>query len=250
MRDNGFVTHKDQEAGMIGVVSRINQVLNGRGTGAVGHGLHVHIDTFLFLPSQPILESRAVSVCRSGHDKHLHRGVVEVGMIGVDVRDGPAIEQLLIGDFEIRAIGVDQHLLCGTCISTVKMNSNFDVVEHTDSVVDGVIAHRLNGHLADLYTTHHAFHTNNRCGFRTQTTSLVGGFIHDERHLIYMLAFTYWKLTRHQSMHAVVFKTVVRSAVARDFDARIGAERHGDELVDDGKLRITLIAADDGVGQS
>ena len=51
-------------------------------------------------------------------------------------------------------------------------------------------------------------------------------------------------------MHAVVFKTVVRGAVARDFDARLGTERHGDELVDDGYLRVALVATTNSVGQA
>ena len=51
-------------------------------------------------------------------------------------------------------------------------------------------------------------------------------------------------------MDAVVFETVIRSAVARDFDARVGTKRHGNQFIHDGNLRVTLIAADDGVRQA
>ena len=65
-----------------------------------------------------------------------------------------------------------------------------------------------------------------------------------------MLVFAHWELARYQGMDAEVFETVVSATVACDFDAWRGTERHCNKLVDNGNLRVSLVAADDGVGQT
>ena len=131
------------------------------------------------------------------------------------------------------------------------MNRNLNVIEHTDGVADGVIAYRVDGHLADLHATHGTVHADRSFGFRTKgTTGLVGGLVHVKRRLFDILTLVYGTLARHQRLHVVVSKTIVRSTIARDFDTRSGTERNSDKLIKDGKLGLTHIAAKDGVGNT
>ena len=51
-------------------------------------------------------------------------------------------------------------------------------------------------------------------------------------------------------MDTIIFQTVVRGRVARNFNARSGTERHGNEFIQNGNLRIPLIATGDGVRKS
>ena len=77
------------------------------------------------------------------------------------------------------------------------------------------------------------------------TGRLIGGFVINEGAVF---VFENVRLARHQSMDAVVVEAVVLGGVARDFDTRVGTERHGNKFIHDGDLRVALIAADDGVG--
>ena len=233
---------------MIGVVSALDQGSDiGRG-GAACHGLHIHINTFLLFPIQPSLERSAVSVGRSGHNEHLHRRCVEVGVVIVGTADRPAVEQHVIDASKIRAVSVNQHFLGGHGIGTVETDFHFNVVEHTQGVVDGVITDRLNGHFAQTNAAHGAFHADKGLRLRTQPASLIGILIVDKRYFLWPLVLAQRRLTRHQGLDAIVFETVVGRGIARHSDAGYSTEGNGDEFVHDGNLRVALIAADDGVG--
>ena len=130
------------------------------------------------------------------------------------------------------------------------MDGDFKVVEHTDGVVHGVVAHGFDGYLAETHATHGTFYANRGFGFVAQSTGLIGGFIHDEGHVFKLLAFTHGELAGNQGLHAVVSEIIVSGTVACDIDAWVGTDRHGDELVDHGNLRVALVAANDGVGQA
>ena len=212
--------------------------------------MDINIVAFLELPLQPFVQRAIVLESRIANYQHFDWRIVQVRVVGVDISYSPTIEQLCINGFKSRAVSPEQHVLGGLGVSAVEVNGDFNVVEHTDGVVDRVVAHGLDGHRAELHTAHRAFHTYSSYGFSMQATRLVGSLIHDEGHVFRLLVFTHRRLARHQSLHIVVFKTVVRRAVARDFDTRVGTERHGDELVDDGNLRIAYITAKDGVGQA
>ena len=152
---------------MVGIISRINQVLDGISASIVGHCLHIHIDTLLLLPRQPVLESRAVGVCRSGHNEHLYRCGIKVGVLVVDAADSPVIEQLFVNNVKVGAVGLYQHFLSSNCIGTIEMHLNLNVIKHTQNVVDGVVTHRLYGHFTKLNTSHHTRHIDNSLGLRT-----------------------------------------------------------------------------------
>ena len=190
-RNNGLVTNNDQEGRVVGIVSALDLSANGRGSGAAGNSVDINIDTLLFLPSQPVLESGAALVVRSGNHKHLHWCSVKILVVIVCTTNGSFVEQLLIDNVEIRAVGLHEHVLGGTCIGTVEEDFHFDVVEHTNDVVDGVVAHGLDGHLAELHTTHGTHHVDRGHRRAAETAGrLVGGLIHDERHFLWVLVLT------------------------------------------------------------
>ena len=132
---------------MVGVVSGINQVLDSGSCCVAGHSLYIHIKAFLFLPCQPVLESRAIGIGRCSNNEHLHRCIVEVRMVVVCTLCGISVEQLLINDVEIGAIGLCVQVVGSLFRSTVELHFHLDVVEHTYSVLHGVVAHRFDGHL-------------------------------------------------------------------------------------------------------
>ena len=71
---------------------------------------------------------------------------------------------MLIQTIEIRAVGLHKHVFCGKGIGTVKTDFYLDVVEHTNLVVNWVIADRLNAHSTYLDATHDTVdaHSNHR----------------------------------------------------------------------------------------
>ena len=92
-------------------------------------------------------------------------------MLVVNACNGPTIEQLFIDNVEIRAVSLQEHVLGGSGIGTVKVNRNLNVIKHTQSVVDRVIAHGLDGHFAKLHTTHDAFNTDYSHRLTTKVTT-------------------------------------------------------------------------------
>ena len=171
-------------------------------------------------------------------------------MLVKDIRYGPIVEHLCVDVVESRAVGLQQHILSGLGIGIIEMDGDLYIVKHADGVVHGIIAHRLNGHRAYLYTTHNTVQIDSGARLRGEATGLISGRIVNKRHVLRPLIFTQRRLTWHQSMYVIVFKTVVCGAVARDFDAWLSTKRHGDQFAHDGNLRITFVATDDGVGQA
>ena len=157
--------------------------------------IHIHINSFQSLPSHPVLNAAFEHAV--GNDQHLHRSLPKVGMLVIYIPDGTAIEQLLVKDIEIGAIGLHQYILCGTDIGTIEADSDFNVVEHTQGVVDGVVAHWLDAQLTYLNTTHSTIHAHAGSGFRTETTGLISGFVIHERHILGILVFENVRLARH-----------------------------------------------------
>ena len=248
-RNSGLVTNDNQEGGMVGIVSILDVCLNGRGRSAAGNRIDVHIDTLLLLPSQPVLESRAVLVVLGGYDKHLHGRAIQIGMVAVGIQNSSAVEQGLIDTGEIRTISVNQHLLGGLGVGSVERYLHLDVVEHAEGVVDGVVADGLNGHLAQLDATHGAHYLDDGRGFATKATcGLVGGFVHDERRVLGFLVLAERRLTGHQSFDAEIREFVISGGIAGHRDGGVSAEGNRNEFVHDGDLRLAFVAADDGVG--
>ena len=168
-----------------------------------------------------------------------------MGTIGVT--NGSFIEQLLIDNIKIRAICVDQKLFSGDSVGTIKAHLNLDVVEHTKGVVDGVITHGLNGHLAELDATHGTHHFNKSLWFGTHATGLVGIGIVDERHVLRSLVLTQRGLVGNKGTNVQVFKTVVCSAEACHTNGGCSTNWDGNNLINNRNLRITFIAAEDSV---
>ena len=171
-------------------------------------------------------------------------------MVGVNICDGPVVEHLLVNDVKIRAVSFEKHVFRHFGVSTVEVHFHLDVVENAKGIVHGVITHGLNGHLAKPDATHDSFHADNSFGFTAKTAGLISRLIHDERHVFGSFVLAKRRLTRHQGVHAVVSQTVVGAAEAGDFDTGFCTEWNGNQLVDDGNLGISLVAADDGVRQA
>ena len=111
-------------------------------------------------------------------------------MIIVCATDGLAVEQHPIDAIEIWAVGVNQHFLSGLGIGAVKVDNDFDVVEHTENVVHGIVTYRLDGQLSEADATHGTHHINNGHGLAAESTArTVGLLIHDERHILGALVF-------------------------------------------------------------
>ena len=168
-------------------------------------------------------------------------------MVGIDIQDGSAIEQLLVDDFKIRAIGADELVLSSLCVGTVEEDFHFDVVEHTQRIIDRVVADGVDAHLANANATHVAVNIDVGSGSGGETTGLVCGSVVNEWHILGIEVLTQRRLARHQGVDAIVFEAVISNAEARDFDARTGTDRNGNQFIDDGDLRVTLIATDDSV---
>ena len=193
------------------------------------------------------MESSVAGVGRIGDDDHLHRCVVEVWVVCIDIQDGSVVEQLFVDNVKIRAIGADELVFCSLGIGAIKEDFHFDVVEDTQRIVDRVVADGVDGHLADANTTHGAVNIDIGTRCSGEATSLVCGCVVDERHILGIDVLTHRRLARHQGVDAVVFETVVGNAVARHFDARAGTDGNGDKLIDDRNLRVALVTTDDGV---
>ena len=148
-----------------GVVFRLDEVLDAVGSRSCLIGVEdVHIIAFLELPLQPTVQRAVVLEARIADHQHPDRCVVQVGVVSVNVRDGSAVEQLRIDWLESWAVGFQQHILGDLGIGTVEVYGDLDVVEHADLVAHGIVAHRLDGHCAELYTTHGAFHADDGLG--------------------------------------------------------------------------------------
>ena len=235
---------------MGGVVSGINQILDSVGSSAVGHHLHVHIDAFLLLPRQPLIERVAVGEGGRSDHEHLHWTVVEIGMCAISILDGPAVEQLLVDDVEVGAVGLCVQVVGGLLHGTVELHLHLDVVEHTHDVLHRVIAHRLDGHLGYAHTTHGAHHLNHGRWFGVEAIFLVGRLVVDKGNIVGGLVLSQRGLARRHGLDAVVVEQIVVGMIALHLDVWRGAYRNGNELVDDRNFGIALIAADDGVGHT
>ena len=247
-RNDILVAHKDDEGRSIGVVAIADEGLDGRSRCASGGSIvNGSIDTFLLLPSHPVLECGVAGVSRIGDDDHLHGCSVEVGMVGIDIQDGSAIEHLGVNDVEIGAIGAEKLVFSGLGVGTIEEDFHFDVVEDTQRIVDGVVADGVDAHLADTNATHGTINIDVSARGGGEATSLVCSSIVDEWHILGIEVLTQRRLARHQGVDAIVFETVVGNAEARHFDARTGTDRNGNQFIDDGNLRLALVAADDGV---
>ena len=221
-----FVAHNDYESRSIAVVAVADKRLDARSTRAcVIGGINGGVDALLFLPCDPVLECGVVGVCWGGDDNHLDGCGVKVGVIGVDIQHGTTIEQLLVDDVEIGAIGSDKLVFGSLGITAVKMDFHLDVVEDTHRVVDGVVADGLDAHLTDLNATHDAIHVDGSARRRGEATGLVGGGVVDKRHFVRILVLAQRRLAWHQSMDAIVFEAVVGATEACNLDTRVGSER-------------------------
>ena len=243
----GRVTHNHQEGRRILLVFFLNEVLDflSGGTNNVGI-IHIHIDTFQGLPCHPILNAALEHAV--GNDQHLHGSGPQVGMVFVNPSDGTAVEQQVVNAHEIRAVSLHQQIFRGFGISTVETDFHFDVVEHTNPVVDRVVADRLNAHLSHPDTTHDAFHFDASHRFQTESRSLISSFVIDKRYVFRMLVLPGFRLTGRQGMNAVILKIVVRCGIMRHTNGRRGAKRNGNQLVHHWNQRVAFVAADDGVG--
>ena len=160
-----LVAHDDDESRGIVAVTVADERLDARSarTCVVG-SINCGVDTFLFLPNDPVLECGVASISRGGDDNHLDRGGVKVGVVGIDIQHSTAIEHLGIDDIEIRAVGADKHVFSSLGIGTIEMNFHLNVIENAHCVVDGVVADGFDTHLADLDATHDAIHVDGSTG--------------------------------------------------------------------------------------
>ena len=108
-------------------------------------------------------------------------------MAAISVQHGFSIEQLPIYNIKIRAVGFHEHVLGCSGIGTVETDSDFDVIEHTEDVVDRVIAHGLDGQLAEAHATHGTYHLNNGSGRGVENFLLIVRFVIDKGNILRFL---------------------------------------------------------------
>ena len=168
-------------------------------------------------------------------------------MVGINIQHGATVEHLSVNDVEIGTIGAEKLVFSGLRVGTVEEDLHFNVVEHTQRIIDRVVADGVDAHLANANATHVAVNIDIGSGSGGETTGLVCCSVVDEWHILGIEVLTQRRLTRHQGVDAVVFKAVVGNAEARHFDARTGTDRNGNQFIDDRNLRLALVAADDGV---
>ena len=189
-----LVTHNDEEGGSVLCIFVLDEGFDGISARTDFIGIvHIHIDTFHGLPSHPILD--AILEHPVGDDQHFHRSLPKVGMIIVKIINSSPVEQLLVKHIKIGAVSTHKLVFGGTDISAVKADSDLNVVEHTQGVVDGVVAHRLDAQLANPNATHGAVHADTGDRLRLEATArLVGGFVIYE---VSIFVFEDVRLTRH-----------------------------------------------------
>ena len=161
------VAHEDEECRCLALTdASVVEVLHIAADGTVGRaglacGVNVDIEAFLNLPVGPRLKGRDV-VLRCDDD-HVDRIRHQVRMVGVNVENLAVVEHLLVNDVEIRAVGVYQHSLGLGDVGAVEADLNLDVVEDTDDVVFGVVAHRIDDKRTDSDAAHRALHLDSGC---------------------------------------------------------------------------------------
>ena len=127
----------------------LDEALDGTGGGTDHVGIiHIHIDALHGLPSHPVLD--AVLKHSVGDDQHLHGRFPKFRVLVIKIQNGAAVEQLLVKDIEIRAIGLYQHVFGCLGVGTFEVYFHLDVVEHAEGVVHGVIADGFDGDLSYL----------------------------------------------------------------------------------------------------
>ena len=65
-------------------------------------------------------------------------------MLAVGVKDGPVVEELLVNDAEIGAVGLHEQVFGSFHVGLLENDFHLNVVEHTDDSAQGVVAYRLN----------------------------------------------------------------------------------------------------------
>ena len=240
-----LVAHNHQEGGRLFAILILDESADGRGTGANHIGVvHVHVEAFHGLPSQPILN--ALFEHAVGNDQHVNGILPKVGVLIIDVVT--PVEHLAVDIGEIGAEGSGKLIVGSRLVVLAVADINFDVVVNADAVAGSVILHGVDRQGADLDATHRTLDFHLGDGALDETFGVVGLLVVCERKVTRFLVLAEWHLLRINLLDAEVGEGINLSGVALHFDGDIvDAVRDGNQLVDGRQCGVAYVTGRIGV---